>query len=424
MFAPAIATVLLVPFVRPVFLGFLDLPPDRWAEGMTQVTLRAGIGVVGWLAVDVYSAIVRGQDREILAVLPVDPGQVVRYEVLRVAVTRGWLLPAGAVLLAPVAAAGAPALWAVGVAVLLGAWLMGLAVSAAVHLLAIDVAESPRWAPLLDLIRGQNPRPQAAFLYAPGIVLTLCGLVVGWGATAGPTILAGDPVGLVPLVLPIPLAAAAWAQLDGLARSSWFRGSAVLAEIDARYAALADRREALRVYLDWTVRWLPPRVAVRALKDLRHGWRARRTPVTGAWLVGLGAFVAGWTAAPEGVGRAAIVSVFGVWLVSAVGVLLAGDEPEFLEAWLPPGGAAAAFARIWVLLLWVQPCIWLGASAVLLRRGVADAAVVVGVGMLAGGLAVGVALLCGRLRHRGLVVYAPVATVAAAAFAAALGGLS
>lgn len=423
LLGPIVATALLVPLVRPVFLSFLDLPVDLWPAGTAAVTMRFGALIVGLLALDVYTAIVRGPDRDVLAGLPVDAGQVVRFEVLRVALQRWWVLPAAAVVLAPVAVAGAPVLWALALVALLGAWGMGLALSAGMHLLAIEVSESERWAPVLDLVRGNNPRPQAAFLYAPGAVLLVAGLLVAGGANGAASVAAGDLWGWLGLLLPWPLVAFAWSRLDELARRSWFRGSAVLAEIDARYAALADREEALRVYLDWTVRWLPAGSRVWALRDLRHGWRARRTLITGAWLVGLAAFVAGWTEGEHGPLRAMAVSVFGVWLVAGVGVLLERDEPEFLRAWLPDGGGRALLARIWVLAWWVQPCVWPAALSVWMRRGGADAVWVLGIGLLAAFVAVGVAIGCGRLRERGLAVYGPVAAVAAAATAAVMGGL-
>lgn len=424
LLAPLLATLVLVPLVRPVFLSFLELPASQWAEGMEGVLLRAGVVLVGWLALDVYTAVIRGPDRDVLALLPVNAAQVVHLELMRVARERWWLLPSLAILLSPVALAGAPALWGAGLIVLVGSWAMGLVVSAAVHLFAVEVAESPRWAPFLDLIRGSNPRPQAAFIYAPGAVLLICGLVVGQGARGAVLAASGELVGWLWMLLPAPLVIGAALNLGPLARRSWFQGSAVLAEIDARYAALADREEALRVYLDWVVRWLPVSVGRYALRDLRHGWRARRTWITGAWLLGVGAFAAGWTASVDGPLRAGIVAVAAIWGVASLGVLLERDEPDFLRAWLPPGGAPALGARGLVLLLWVQPCVWGGALAVGFRRGLAEGALVLAVGAGSGLVAAAVSVACGTLRDRGLLLYAPLAAVLAAATLAAMGGLT
>lgn len=416
-----LATALLVPLVRSVFLGFLDLPRDLWAAGMAQVLVRAGVVIVGWLAVDVYTALIRGPDRPVLAALPVDEPQVVRYELVRVAAERWWILPVAAVLSVPVAVGGAPGLWGLGLVVLLGAWAMGLVVSAAVHLLAVDVAESPRWEGLLDLLRGHNPRAQAAFLYAPGAVLLSCGLVVGQAARGAADVATGDPRGWWWLALPVPIVAAAWAALGRWARGGWFRASAVVSEIDARYAALADREEALRVYLDWTVRWLPPAARIWALRDLRHGWRGRRPWITGAWLFAAASFVAGWTAAPEGPARAGVVAVGGVWAVASLGVLLERDEPEFLRVWLPSGGLPAVAARAWALAGWATPCVLGAVASVAVRRGLQAAAAVAGVGVGSLAAAVLVALACGR-SPRGMLWYAPVAVVLTVGAGLALGG--
>lgn len=415
------ATALLVPLVRSVFLGFLDLPRDLWAAGMAGVLVRAGVVVLGWLALEVYTALIRGPDRAVLAILPVDEPRVVRYELARVAAERWWLLPGAAALLAPVAVAGAPGLWALGLLVLLGAWGMGLVVSAAVHLLAVDVAESPRWEGLLDTIRGHNPRAQAAFIYAPGAVLLLCGLVVGQAARGAADVAAGDALGWARLAAPVPLLAVAWASLDRLARGGWFRASAVISEIDARYASLADREEALRVYLDWAVRWLPSGLRLWALKDLRHGWRGRRAWITGGWLLAVAAFVAGWTASPDGPVRAGVVAAGGAWVVASLGLRLEHDEPEFLRAWLPSGGAQALAARAWALSAWAAPPALGAAAAVALRKGAAEAGAVVGVGLASVAVAVAVAMLCAR-RPRGMLLFVPVAVVLTAAAGLWLGG--
>ena len=418
---PIVATVLVIPLFDQIFLSFLHRPVGLWGEGVAAVTLRAGIAVLSLLALDVFTAVVRGPDRAVLTLLPIDAVAVVRYEVVRVAVERWWLLPSVAALLAPVAFAGAPSLWALSLLAVVGAWSMGLCVSAAVHLLAIEAAESPSWADLLDLVRGKNPRQQAAFLYAPGVVLLLCGVLIGQGAYAIPTILAGETVNFVWLLLPFAVSSFAWLRISRLAPGSWFKGSAVLAEIDARYAALADQEEGLRVYLDWMVRYLPAPVALFALKDMRHGWRARRGLISGAWLVGVAGFAAGWTEGPVGVERAALVSIGGVWLCAAVGVLLERDEPDFLRVWLPPGGTPRWVARALVLALWVQPCVWLAGLSVGLRQGIGSAQTVLGFGIGCAILAIPTAIACSRLGQRGLAVYAPVAVVAAALVATTAG---
>ncbi len=421
---PLVAALLLVPLVRPVFLSFLDEGAEAWADGLHAVSLRAGFVMVGWLALDLYTAIVRGPDRAVLAILPVDAAHVVRAEVVRVAVERWWLPGGAAIVLAPMAIEGNPSLWALAMAVIAAAWAMGLCASAMVHLLAIEVAESERWALVLDMLRGSNPRPQAAFIYAPGAVLGLAGILVALAASGARALYGGQTLGLLWLVLPWVAALVAWQPVGALSRRAWFQGSAVLAEIDARYAMLEDPREGLRVYLDWAVRFLPASVGLYALKDLRHGWRARRTLIMGAWAVGLLAFGAGWTESTVGVQRAAVVVVFGTFLCVGVGTLMARDDPDFLVAWLPPGGVARWVARALVLTVWSAPCTALAAVSVAMRQGLAEAAWIFGVGLVSVLVAVPVAVGSGRwLRARAPAVYGPVATVLAAGLALAVGSL-
>lgn len=415
---PLLAGLVLVPLVRPTFLWFLDGPASAWGEGMHQVVFRAAIVVIGWLSLDVYGALIRGPNREVLTLLPIDAAAVVRSELVQVAAARWWLVPGAALLLSPVAVAGAPALWAVSIGVVAGCFALGLTGSALAHLLAIRVSEDPRFAPLLDLVRGNNPRPQAAFLYAPGAVLIGCGGLLGAASAAVPGVVAGEPVAVALALSPFLGAALAWLPVPALATKTWFRGTVVLSEIDARYATLTDPIEAVRVYLDWTVRFLPAPWRPYALNDLRHGWRSRRTLVSLGWLVGLVALGAGWTEATSGPARAAAVAVMGVFLVAANGLLLARDEPPFLRAWLPPGGFAARAGRGMVLLAWAAPPVLLATAAALFRHGGEAAAQVVGLGGVALCVAAGLASVCTRLGDRGLAVYAPVAAVLAAALLA------
>jgi hypothetical protein len=408
---PLIAAAVVVPLARRSFLGFLDDPPATWADALGPLALWTAIAVVSALSLDVFSRLIRGADREVLSLLPIEPAQVVRAQLLETAAARWWILPTAAVVLAPVAAEVGFAQWAALLAVVAGCVALGLTGSAVAHLLAIEVAESPRFAPWLDLLRGSNPRAQAAFLYAPGALVVATGALLGLAAYSVPAAATGDPVALLSLASPFGGAALAASFVPGLARRAYLRGTAVLSDIDARYAIIEDPREAGRVYLDWAVRFLPAPLRVYALDDLRHGWRTRRTFVTGGWLLALVAAGMGWTEAASGPIRAASVAVAAVFVVGASGVLLAADEPAFLRVWLPPRGLAGALARAVVLAAWAAPPVALAAAAVALRLGGAAAGPVLQAGGLGLALAVALALAAGRLRERGLALYAPVATV-------------
>lgn len=420
---PLLTAVLLTPLVRRIFLAFLDDPEATWPAGAERVLLRFALVVVGWLSIDVYTGLVRGEQRPVLALLPVDPAPVVRVQLLDVARRRWWLLAGTAIVLSPLAFAGAPGLWAAAVAVTGGAFALGLTVSALVFSFAIVLAEDERWAPLLDAIRGPNVRAQAAFIYAPGVVLIAVGGLMSLATQGAIAAAEGVGFGLGFVVLPYVLAGLALLPLPGLARRTWFAGTVVVSEIDARDAALADPEEALSVYLDWTVRWLPTRVARYALNDLRHGWRTRRTLVTAAFLLGLVALATGWRADPSAPYWVVATVVPASFLVAANGLWLDRDEPEFLWRWLradPAERGPRTLGRLWVLVLWQLPIGIIGAAGVLFFAGIGPALAVIGASLLVAFVAAGLAMMAGPRRDRAFVIYAPAAALLAGILTAAV----
>ncbi len=402
----AAVIALLVPLMQRVFLTWVDGPADYAPVAMEALLLRANIVVIGWLAIDVYTALIRRGDREVLALWPVDPAMVVRFELWRLARNRLVLILGWAVLSAPIATVW-PLLWVLGVIQVAFTWVLALTASGVVTLFAVQIAEDERFAPFLDLVRGNNHRAQAAFLYAPGFTLLAIGVLVSASGAGVRWLALGDPLGAGLLVAPLLVGLVLAVPIPGLARKRWFQAGQLMAEVDARYAVLEDREEALRVYLDWMIRFLPADMARYALNDLRHGWRARRTPIMGAWLVGLAALVATWTDDPSGPVRAASIAVIGCWVVASLGVMMERDEPEFLRAWLPDGGVSKWGGRVVVLLLWQQPAVWLGAFAAMFRQGWGSGLFVAGVVELSVVLAAVMGTVCGR--SGGLPVYGPVA---------------
>lgn len=407
----------LVPLARPVFFAFLD-DPAATGEGTEAAVQRAGLLIIGLLAVDMYAALVRGPERLVLETLPVDGARVAMTELARVGSERAPLVLAMAAVFAPVALERSALAWAASLVALAGVYALAIPGAAVVHLSSIDAATSPRWAPLLDALRGANPREQAAFIYAPGVVLAFVGAVALAAAAGVRAVTDGDPRGWAAIAAPWLLAPIAAALVPGLARRTWFAGSAVLADIDARYASLERPEEARAAYLDWTVRWLPAGVARYALRDLRHAWRARRGFISGAWVGGVLAAFAGWSADPSAPARAAAAVVIAVFGFGAIGAVLETDEPGFLRAWLPKGGADAALGRAWAEVLWLQGCLWPAIAASLVRHGPAGGGLVLGSGVAAIALATLLALLARRAGPRATAVYAPVATVCAAVLAA------
>lgn len=411
---PLTVAGMLVPLVRPTFLGFLDLPQASWGEAVFGLVMRASMVVVGFVSLDVYTALVRGPTRDVLAILPVDPALLSRAELVRTAAERWWMLPSLAIVLAPVAQRDV-GLWAAMLVALMGSASLALTASAAGHLLAIHVAESPAAAPLLDALRGNNPRPQAAFLYAPGAVLVAVAGALYAAASAVMPAAAGDVRAGVQLLVPFAGALAAYWLVPALARSAWFRGSIVLSEIDARYASLVDPAEASSVYLDWVPRLLPASWRPFALNDLRHGWRSRRSAVVMAWLLAalsLGLALGNTEEAPF---RSAAVAVAAAILAASNGVLMSRDEPPFLRVWLGSGGASAACARATVLLLWAAPPVLISPAAIFVRHGGSQAGVALAICVTAALGAAVLALVTGMLRERGVALYAAASALLGAA---------
>ncbi len=398
--ATAIGALILWPIVDELVGA-----PDA-AERLGALLLRLGTVLIAAAALDTYTALVRSDDRELLGLLPVDSGQVAWAALGRVAVGRLWLVPAGLVLLWPLTHR-APETWVAAGVFLLGTWWLGVVASGIAHLGAVSVAESPAWAPVLDLLRGSNLRAQAAFLYAPGATLAATGFLV---ALAGDSVARGSPLVLLPGVVGMLLVPA----IAPMARKTWFRATVVLSEIDGRYAAVEGAADVSNVAFDWLVPWLPELWRPWALRDLRHGWRARRTWVSGAWLLGFAALALGWSAAPAGPKAATAGAVSAVLVLAAVVIRLAMDEPPFLRVWLPPGGLSSRLARAVVVAAWLQPAVWVPALGTLLRSGSLAIGVVV-VGEIAVVVAVFVASVAAIWPERGMWAYGPLAVVGLAA---------
>ena len=412
-----VAIALLVPLVNQVFMSWTTSPRAYWLDAVGALLLRSSIVVVGWIAIDVYTALIRQGDRAVLAIWPVDPAQVVFFELIRLATRRLWLVVGVGVLFVPIALID-PFLW--GLCMLHTAIIWGFAViaSGAVMLVAVDASDNPQLGPLLDLVRGNNHRAQAAFLYAPGFVLAFTGVLIQVATGGLRMVYQGNLLGWLLLAAPLVCAVIVGLPLPSLARRNWFRAGNVIAEIDARYAILETAEDAQRAYLDWAVRFLPPGMARYALLDLRHGWRQRRSWVSAAWLVGLGAVVLAWTRDPMAPGRTAALAVVGSWILATIAIEMERSEPEFLRVWLPHGGLEKWGGRVFAVALWLQPLVWLGAFATLFRQGIGPFGLVAGIGLSMTVLAASVAVACSR--RGGLPLYGPIASLACVL---AVGGL-
>lgn len=399
------ASVLLAASVMWPVAQAVAEAPDR-TERLAALLLRLGTLGVGTAGLWTYTAIVRSTDRDLLALLPVNAAQVVWAALLAVLVEGAWLPLAALVAVGPVWVAD-PALLPALASFLFGSWTLGVVASGATHLAAVQVAEHPRWAPWLDLVRGANLRAQAAFVYAPGATLAATGLLVAWAGDAAAR-------GALGTLIPFVAALAVLPTVGPLAHRGWFPATAVLADIDGRHAAVEGADDARRVAWEGLLPWMPQRWRPWALRDLRHGWRGRRTWVSGAWILGVVALALGWQEAPDGPRIAAAAASTAVLALAAVSIPLSMDEPPFLRVWLPPGGWSATAARATVVAAWLQPAVLLPAAGTLLRSGSAFVEVVIR-GEVACALGVAGGLVASRWRDGGVRVYVPFAVVGAAA---------
>jgi hypothetical protein len=420
----ALSLLFIVPLFRPLFLGFLDQGDQGISIGLTNILMRVGIVLVSVLSIDMYGVVIRGVDRQVLGIQPVDPSEVVGYALLKVSLHRLLLVPVVLVLLSPIGWVHGWLLMGLISVVVCGFYWMSLALSAGMLLLAVSASQSQRMAPLLDLVRGSNPRAQAAFLYAPGTVLLVAGGVL-YISCVGVTRYYVDAQldGLLMMLLPWVVGVLALVPLPRLANQSWYAATLVIADIDARYALLVDASEDRRVYLDWAVRLLPPSVAVHALRDLRAGWRAHRPWIMAGWLVGVGGGMMAWRTDPVGLQNAVVMGSVAIWFILGVSVAIERRVPLFLQVWLPNRSTSAQVARFLACVGWGQGVVWLAVAAGAIRQGLSAATVAfvqLEMTILVASLVV---VIVGFVWRGRLALYLPVAGVGAAMSAAFIVGI-
>ncbi len=407
---PVLAALAAVPLVRPVLLSFLD--QGRLASGMEAVSLRLGFVMAATMALHTYTDLVRGPDRPVLDPHPVQPRLLLSAIALRTARERAYLPLVGALLLLPVGLDGHWVAWAGGVGVVAGAWLCALGVGFAVHLGGVWAARSPGLAALLDFLRGDNPRMQAALIYAPGVAVAAVGLVTGLASGGLASALDGWAPGWAFLGLPPALGVAGWLVAGPLAERTYVRATALLTEIDGMVAGREQADEERSVYLEWAARGRP-----ELLRALRQGWRARRGWAMGAWALGALGALAGWSGAATAPGQAAAVAAGGALLLGALPARLADGDPPWLDRWLGVGGLPVARARATVAVLYAQGVVVPMAAALLIRHGLGSLWVVgLAEALALGGAGLG-AGLAARWRGRAAWAYGPAALLAWAAVA-------
>ncbi len=346
---PVVAAIAAAPLARPVLLGLLD--KGVVASAMQGVSLRLGVLVAALMALHTYTDLVRSPDRKVLDAHPVDARVLLRAIAWRTAIQRSYLPVVAAILLLPAWPTAGWQAWFGATAVVTGAWLGALGVGFATHLGAVHVGLSDRYAAILDTLRGDNPRMQAALIYAPGAVLAVMGIVIDFAANGLARALVGQPVGWLFVGLPPLVGWVGWTAAGPLAERYYVRATALLSEVDGMVASARTGKaeEDTSVYLEWLARGRR-----ELIRQLRQGWRAHRTWATGAWGLGMLGFLAAWSRDPDVAGR--LLSVVGgcVALFAFVPTRLALGDPLWLDEALGVSRMQVARARASVAFLYAQ----------------------------------------------------------------------
>ena len=397
-----------LPLLRETFYGFLGVTASAAVPlGAGSVAARLGLALAALAAFQSYSVLVRGEDRGVVDLHPLLPRLWVT---ARAGVLLRALLPwmvAAVVLLAPLATVSPAAFLATAVATT-GSTLAGAAIGAGVNLTAPRIALDPRWAPVLDAIRGHNPRMQAALIWAPGVALSLAGSAA-LAASSGVTLmLDGRALGAVLLAVPFVSAAigARWA-LSGA--PGIVRLPALLGEIEAAWSQVDMAEDHHAVYLEWTIRHAPPRLRRDTLRELRHVWRGLRTWATGSWALAFASGLAAWTPGTDGIDRWRTLTLGALVVMGFIGVRLAATDPSWLQETLGLRRTPVATARLLALLLLMQPVLLTGAATLGIRHGVGALAGVIRMELAALVLAALGAVTGEVARARGAWVYVPAA---------------
>lgn len=362
--APIIAACIALPFLRDNLLSFAALSGAARSAGAVGAMVRVALLLAAVLALRAYDLVVRGPDRGVVDLHPVRAAPYVRARLWRALREGAPASAAAAVVLVPVWP-DLPAFCG-GIALLLGAWAAGVGVGVGVNLAAPALGADPRFADALDVVRGQNPRTQAALVWAPAVTLAGVGLSLVGAAGGLDAGLRGNPWGFVALAIPFG-AAGIGARLAFVSADTLARIPAVLGEVDAAYSAVEDAEEGQRVYLEWIVPRLPPVLRPETLRVLRHGWRAERTWLSASFLAALVAAAAGWSANPEAAAR--LVAVGGLAAVG-LGLLasrLRAQDPSWLNLSFPAPNRRLASAI--ATFAWIQPVILVGSAVLLVRQG-------------------------------------------------------
>ena len=265
--------VIILSIREPLSIYLLSNTSQR----LEQLLLRTSALLVALMALQTYTGIVRHPERNIFGVHPILSVPFL-YSVALEQVKGSllwWLTAVG--IWSAVSMSWFP--WIL--LCLTSAWIGGIGVGYGVHLGSVWAARSPNIAPVLDMLRGQNPKEQAAFIYAPGVALGLMGLSLLFSTGATRLVIEGQHKLAPWILLPLGVGVVGWLVALRLAPTYLLRASMILVDIDAHWNSLEDGDQEDGVYLDWLATDKPHR-----LRLLRNSWRLHRWVTYLAWSVG------------------------------------------------------------------------------------------------------------------------------------------
>jgi hypothetical protein len=358
--------------------------------------------VAGAMCLHTYGDLIRGSDRPILDPHPVQPRLLLHALAWRTLTERIYLPLICGVLLMPLGFNGHWLHFGAGLGLVFSGYWTGLGAGYATHLGAAWAARSPGLARALDLLRGVNPRMQAALIYAPGFALALAGTAIALASAGLESALGGWSPGWAWMLLPIILGGLGLFLAGPLADRYYVRTTAILGEIDSMYAGLDAVDDGSAVYLDWLARGNRD-----VLRTLRHGWRGLRSWPVGAWMLGAVLGVVALSTESTAPTQVRTMGSAAVLLIEAVVLRMAAQDPEWLEKTLGISARRIAFSRFVVALLYAQGVVIPAALGLWIRHGLGSWIEILHVELVAL-VGAAVAALVGLVwRGRGIWAYGP-----------------
>jgi hypothetical protein len=334
-----VGAILAAPIAEPILLNYAGS-----GSGIEQLSLRLGAFLAGLMALQTYTDIVRSPERDVISLHPLLPVFFLDAVAKRTVKKSVCWPTALAIVTIPLLYRGSFEAWFWILMILFSSWLGGIGLGYAVNLGSIWAARDQRMSSILDLVRGSNPREQAAFIYAPGVALALLGIAIAFASGGARAALSGNPVLGLLVALPIVLGGVGYWWARSLVERELIRGVAILAEIDAHWRLVTDDEDAGAVYLDWVAKNNP-----NLLRSLRQGWRSYRLYPNLSWGCGLLCALALWGGQVD---DTIILGSAGVVTLGTLPFRLAKGDPVWLDKALVLDSRSVETSRLYTTVLY------------------------------------------------------------------------